>query len=293
MGTTASNVLQAICHATDEGELRAALFGPNGSLVKLVGVAPEQEIRTLVDVALRRLADLRFDEFHQPAITDWKRVRASIEHENLLTNHRITWLMSSQGFLFAAYAAVFKEWLDAKPEHIQLYSILLLMIAVFGVMICAVSRRALTAAGHQLRDLDYWWHSLRPRSPGEGPAEVPTGPRGKKRELQKEHPPLQGSLRVLSDAFLATDNLPLYFGIFWGGAVILTGFSYAAKVWNAVANNWLYIAFALLVPVVAVLLYQKRRDTARIVALQLQVQTIAADRDPAEERAIRSTKKPN
>ena len=38
--------------------------------------------------------DDKWDEFHDREIVDWKRVRSALEHENLLTNHRLTWLLT-------------------------------------------------------------------------------------------------------------------------------------------------------------------------------------------------------
>lgn len=40
--------------------------------------------------------DENWDEFHDVDIVNWKRVRSALEHENLLVNHRLTWLLSSQ-----------------------------------------------------------------------------------------------------------------------------------------------------------------------------------------------------
>jgi len=55
-----------------------------------------------------------WDEFHDAEIVDWKRVRSAIEHENELTNHRLTWMLNSQAFLFAAFALTFAS----SPESV-------------------------------------------------------------------------------------------------------------------------------------------------------------------------------
>ncbi len=47
-----------------------------------------------------------FDEFKSPRITLWRLTRAGIEHENTLTNHRITWLLYSQAFLLAVFGVI-------------------------------------------------------------------------------------------------------------------------------------------------------------------------------------------
>lgn len=51
-----------------------------------------------------------FKEFEAPDVTAWKLARSLIEHENILVNHRLTWLMTSQAFLFAAFSALFVVW---------------------------------------------------------------------------------------------------------------------------------------------------------------------------------------
>ncbi|HEX7408108.1 MAG TPA: hypothetical protein VF515_10745, partial [Candidatus Binatia bacterium] len=56
---------------------------------------------------MRSVADDEWDEFKDPEIVDWKRVRLAIEHENTLTNSRVTWLLYAQGFLLGAYMLVF------------------------------------------------------------------------------------------------------------------------------------------------------------------------------------------
>jgi hypothetical protein len=52
--------------------------------------------------------DAEWTEFSDPAIVDWKRVRSAIEHENVLTNQRFTWLLTSQGFLLGGFVLVFQ-----------------------------------------------------------------------------------------------------------------------------------------------------------------------------------------
>jgi len=50
---------------------------------------PEANKRIL-KIVYKQLELLRFDEFKDRSLADWKRVRSAIEHENTLVNHRLT-----------------------------------------------------------------------------------------------------------------------------------------------------------------------------------------------------------
>ncbi|BBO33243.1 hypothetical protein [Lacipirellula parvula] len=69
---------------------------------------PPAAVSTQSSGSLPQRGEAGWDEFHDIAIVNWKRIRTSIEHENLLVNHRITWLIASQAFLFAAFALIFQ-----------------------------------------------------------------------------------------------------------------------------------------------------------------------------------------
>jgi len=45
----------------------------------------------------------KWHESEDREYADWKRIRAAIEHENLLTNARMTWLLTTEAVFFAAY----------------------------------------------------------------------------------------------------------------------------------------------------------------------------------------------
>lgn len=103
--------------------------------------------------------EVQWDEFHDDEIVDWKRVRSAIEHENELTNHRFTWLLTSQGFLFAAFALVFQASTktDVKDESRFFYQYILSGLAVTGIFISLYVRLALRAAEIQHEILRSWW----------------------------------------------------------------------------------------------------------------------------------------
>src|ERR1019366_5578650 len=76
-------------------------------------------------------------EFSDQEIIDWKRVRAALEHENLLINQRFTWLISCQGLLLAGYLLVFQSSVkpappDVKPELV--FQIVLFALALAGIL---------------------------------------------------------------------------------------------------------------------------------------------------------------
>jgi hypothetical protein len=101
----------------------------------------------------------QWDEFHDDEIVDWKRVRSAIEHENQLTNHRVTWLLTSQGFLFAAFALVFQASTktDVKDELRAFYQYILSGLAITGIFVSLYLRLALRAAEIQHEILRLWW----------------------------------------------------------------------------------------------------------------------------------------
>jgi hypothetical protein len=68
-------------------------------------------------------------------VKDWERVRSLMEHENELVDHRQTWLLSSQAFLFGGFAAIFTNY---KGELTLPIKGILLIIALFAVLICIV-----------------------------------------------------------------------------------------------------------------------------------------------------------
>src|SRR4051812_11981515 len=93
--------LRAAAITHDDDRLRELMFGPDNLFAALARKEGESATQLL-----RQIAN-RLDLMHSESSTgfarnlgDWQRVRAAIEHENLLTNHRVTWLLSSQAFLF-------------------------------------------------------------------------------------------------------------------------------------------------------------------------------------------------
>ena len=152
---------------------------------------------------------------------DWKRVRSAIEHENNLTNNRITWLISSQAFLFTALTFTFNAWANPNSRDIlelshNLYPLLMGIIALTGMISCWLTYQALSHGRYQLKFLDNWWHYGK-----DWDKVIKMDEKSDERNIgrkvsSKSHPPLQGSLKFIEDNFLHTDFMPIYFIIIWG-----------------------------------------------------------------------------
>ena len=148
-------------------------------------------------------------------IVDWNRVRSAIEHENELTNHRITWLLNSQAFLFAAFVLTFQASSrnDVAPNNYPVYKIVLSAIALTGIFVCAYLSLGILAAQKQHNTLVEWWQN--------------------RNKDHANHPPICGK------APLAYINLPYYSFpfVFWIAWIIFVVaalaeyiFPYASKI---------------------------------------------------------------
>ena len=171
--------------------------------------------------AKEKLLVTDFDEFKNRDFADWKRVRSSMEHENILVNHRLSWLFAAHAFLYAAFAVVFNAWNNLnnnEPAVAGSYQILLTLISAIGVFICATIQRGLWEAENALRMLHRWWYSgeeqrenitLRPpatTSPSAGESK------------DKYHPPIQGGPiihRFIFSRFTSYTFAPTVFMVVW------------------------------------------------------------------------------
>jgi hypothetical protein len=138
-----------------------------------------------------------WDEFHDVDIVNWKRVRSALEHENLLVNHRLTWLLSSQAFLFAAFAIIFQESAknDVDPNRRVLYQFILAGLSTTGVLVAFYIQRPIRTAEIQHENLVKWWRMQ------------------KLRDINA-HPPICGE-PSRRDRYLPQSNFPIVFVIAW------------------------------------------------------------------------------
>jgi hypothetical protein len=108
---------------------------------------------------MKTINDDQWDEFKDAEIVDWKRVRSAIEHENELTNHRLTWMLTSQAFLFAAFALMFQASTKNDVDKLLLpfYKYVLAGISLTGILSAAYLSSGLAAAHKQHKLLEKWW----------------------------------------------------------------------------------------------------------------------------------------
>jgi hypothetical protein len=99
--------------------------------------------------------------------TDWtpQTVRAMIDRENELVNHRITWLTTGQGLLFAALG-----FLWDKPDARRL----IIVLCVFGIAYAIVACFALVSASLAMARICYGWQQHGPID-YEGPGVIGLG----------------------------------------------------------------------------------------------------------------------
>lgn len=162
-----------------------------------------------------------FDEFKDREFADWKRVRSSIEHENILVNHRLSWLFASHAFLYAAFAVVFNAWNNLNNTESAVagsYQILLTLISTIGVFICATIQRGLWGAEKALRMLHRWWYSGQEQRENETLRPPATTSPTASELKDKHHPPIQGGpiiYRSIFSRFTSYTFAPTVFMVVW------------------------------------------------------------------------------
>lgn len=111
-----------------------------------------------------------WDEFNDPEIVDWKRVRSAIEHENMLLNHRFTWLLTSQGFLASGFYFVWQASNNPalSPDGKLLLQLILFTVVFVGLFTAVHLTLGLRAAHIQHDALRDWWKK-RPKTSGRHP----------------------------------------------------------------------------------------------------------------------------
>jgi len=98
--------------------------------------------------------------------------RNYIEHEDTLINFRLTWFLTTQAFLFSAYALInqqrlhdgkfylirsFSEIFDYSEGKIHFSSFLVLLICFFGFLLASRSYISLRAASFAVESLQNKW----------------------------------------------------------------------------------------------------------------------------------------
>jgi hypothetical protein len=147
-----------------------------------------------------------FNEFEDRAIVDYKRFRGQVEHENELVHHRMTWLLTSNAFLFAAFAAALSaiSMSSVEPQLVRLAKWLFTIIPVLGLFICYIASRVIDSAFLQIKMLIQWWEA------------------SIKGEDRNRHPPLIELKGIGYHRLLLAWGVPSLLSIAWIG--ILIGF---------------------------------------------------------------------
>ncbi len=94
----------------------------------------------------------------------WDMIRGAIVHEDNLINHRLTWLLTSHAFMFAAFAAVQNVVMTKEISRTQIAMLELLLIVLFGysILLCHSINFAVSLAHKHLAHLRCWWMTTYP-----------------------------------------------------------------------------------------------------------------------------------
>jgi hypothetical protein len=225
-------------------DIRESLLGEQGLLQKLLDSLPDtyKDKPSLIDQTSARLL-----EYADKEIIDWKRIRAAIEHENNLSNHRLTWLFSSQGFLFGAFALLVANWMSKGISSVLSDAQMRLMIggiAVTGSLICFCIWISLTAAYSQLIRLSNWWYGARtPEDLDRFFLDLTDEMKEKRQRLLRNHPPIQGEPKARWEKYIHFANLPILFVIAW--LVVFPAAAWHSSIEDFLVNYSQYISYAV------------------------------------------------
>lgn len=205
--------LKLVSGATDLAQLRRDLFDKKKLSQAFESCSDINEASLLSGIAFQRLSDLlkaqEWDEFKSRPCADWKRVRAAIEHENNLTNHRLTWLFASQLILFGGFFSLIQGVVAKDPKLLeqQLFQSLLMAFPFVGISVSLIILVGLHAANKQIESLEDWWFCNHIED-----VEVVRGERGK---LFHDQPPINGIFELRLYRIFGTKWLPLPIIVAW------------------------------------------------------------------------------
>lgn len=86
-------------------------------------------------------------------------VRKQIEHEDNLINHRTSWLLSSQAFLFVAYGTMF-AFAKFDPDKFESFQKVIYggVVCAIGIWISMVTFKSIRDANDSILALASWWN---------------------------------------------------------------------------------------------------------------------------------------
>lgn len=155
----------------------------------------------------------------------WKLVRSSIEHENTLKNHRTTWLLATQLFLFSAFSAVFVEANKDKGAlwHTIRVPVFLLALGGLGIFTCALAWVSMSAASKQVSNLEDWfldkYHNKEEKDDNRWTDSVYSI------TTNGDHPPINGMFRKRLYVHFSDSLLPVVLAIGWIAFILISLFN--------------------------------------------------------------------
>lgn len=169
--------------------------------------------------------ELSASEFHNRELINWRRARSIIEHENLLVNYRITWLLLSQGALLGAFATLYVKMTET--NGVIDIGITLIILASLGLASAFNVFNHLKNADTQLQRVTLWWYQEAFTAFNNGKNDEAKAIFDK---MNEKHPPLH--FRRDLESILGRDKgifrwnvvetqaLPLYFIFLWVSLII-------------------------------------------------------------------------
>ena len=183
----ANELLSKILDSTEEKHLKELTKFMQDFLQK---ESNTETVKILLETFKNQLELVRYDEFKDKETVDWKRVRAAIEHENTLVNHRLTWLLTSQALLFGGFGLIFQ---DEKKLNDHYYLAFLVIICFVGIVVSLKTYIDIEMAGRQLSELDRWWHKTYAPQEYNKASNYDFNTRQKAITIMSsKHPPIQG-----------------------------------------------------------------------------------------------------
>lgn len=262
-------ILLAIATSTSAEQLRYSVFGNNKLLQQYLQRSPVNfdELKEIMNQVELRLQDLQFNSLKDEELANWNRIRKSIEHENILINHRLTWLLSSQAFLFTAFTLIFNAWNNSLTSASKAGQFFFLnIIALVGILICIFIQRGLNSAEDQIRALDRWWH----REFDAESAKYRSWTNKQERETclnnrYWKHPPLQLFVQYARwHRWITYSVVPTIFLFAWVIILIVIVLDPSIPVLNFLTKSGLlilsYLGVAFLAIVLTVFYYRTRRN---------------------------------
>ncbi len=96
----------------------------------------------------------------------WEIARGIIQHEDTLTNHRLTWLVTIEGFVFAAVGFCLKALIESERSASKpALWLIVLVLAVLGAVFPALMHIPIERAARQVFEVKDWWDEKRANFP--------------------------------------------------------------------------------------------------------------------------------